>query len=158
LFPAARDLPRARKITLALPASLKSLTLIADGSDSLSRTIAERVAVNASEAGIKLRVSVSGDPADLHIVRVRLESADPERALSRLAAAFSLPEFPQPLRSPESVHGAERTTVEGGRIIPLFHLPDLYTVSPKVRTWNTHGLSRDGSLRLDDMWLEPEKP
>jgi len=158
LFPAARDLPRARRIAVALPASLKSLIVAVDGSDSLSRTIAERVAVNASEAGIKLRVSAPVGPADLRIVRVRLESTDPERALSRLAAALSLPGFLQPLRTLESVYTAERTIVEGGRVIPLFHLPDLYAVSPRVRTWNTPGLSRDGSLRLDDVWLEPEKP
>ena len=66
----------------------------------------------------------------MRLVELRIASADPARALAGLAASLGLPE-PAALDSPEHGYAAERALLEGFRVIPLIHLPDVYGVAPR---------------------------
>ncbi len=155
LFSTARDVSRARQLAAAAPA----LTLAYDPADPLARMVADRVAVNAREAGIRV-TPAPGGKADVRLARVRIAPALPEQALERAAAAldvldiFRAPASP----APESLYESERGLVEEFRVTPLLHLPEMYGASSKLKTWTTKGLLRTGEWRLDDLWLEPEAP
>lgn len=153
LFPTTADLRRAG----ALAAGARPITL--GVSDPAMRAIAERIALNARDAG--LRVSLLGPPtvqpesADVRLVEVRVASADPWRALAGLAASLGLPE-PARCDSPEQCFAAERALLEGFRVIPLIHLPDVYGVAPAVR--GPAGVTPLGEWRFENLWLEGGRP
>jgi ABC-type transport system substrate-binding protein len=155
LFSTARDAARARQLVTGAPV----LSLASDPSDALARMIADRIAVNAREAGIRLLTATAAGNADLHLVRARISPLAAEQALVRLAASLQLPDLLH-LSSPalESLYAGERGLLEEYRVIPLFHLPEIYGASPRVKTWATPGLLRTGEWRLDDLWLDSELP
>jgi peptide/nickel transport system substrate-binding protein len=155
LFSAARDVARARQLTAGAPA----LTLTYDAADPLARMVADRVAVNAREAGIRV-TTAPGGVADVRLVRARIAPALADQALERAASALGvLDVFHAPASSgPESLYESERGLVEEFRVVPLLHLPEMYGVSSKLSTWATKGLLRTGEWQLEDLWLEPEVP
>jgi peptide/nickel transport system substrate-binding protein len=160
LFKPSRDAARARQLAASMPASTVPLILGYDGGDPLARSIAERIAVNAREAGMRLQASPQVAQPDLRLVRIRIRSVEAADALvsvaSRLGLAEALP--PGGLANPEACYEAERALVEDFRVIPLVHLPEIFVSRPAVKTWQTPGLLRTGAWRLDDIWLAPERP
>jgi ABC-type transport system substrate-binding protein len=127
------------------------------GGDPLARSIAERIAVNAREAGIRLLVSAQAAKPDVRLVRARIRSIDPGAALAGLASSLGLGELPG-LADAEACYAAERSLVDDFRVIPLVHLPEIYASRTAVRTWQTPGLLKTGEWRLEDVWLAPERP
>jgi peptide/nickel transport system substrate-binding protein len=137
VFSTARDLAHARQ----LAAGAAPLTLTYDRADMLARSIAERIAVNASEAGLPLR-SVASAAADGRLVRFRITSFDSFIALEDLAAQLK-----SPMPAGSDLYSVERALLGGSRVIPLLHLPLARQLGPKVRGWSENG-------RLEDVWLE----
>lgn len=90
-FPAAPDLPRARALAAAVPSGSRTLALSYDPAMRAARSLAERVAVNARDAGLTVQVSPQNPRADVRLLEVRLDSLDPARARDALAAALGLP-------------------------------------------------------------------
>jgi len=165
LFPAARDLDRARQMVASLPKSgtritpsitLGRITLSYDAADPLARPIAERIALNAREAGVVIQVAAGG-PLDLRLARIPLRSLDPEQALAAYASAFGMTAtFKAPtVPSPEARFEAEQKLLEDGRVVPLFHVPQIMGLGPRVRNWNPEPW---GDWRLADVWLELRRP
>jgi hypothetical protein len=107
--------------------------------------------VNAAEAGIPLRAAAKA-PAAVRLVSIRFSSSDPARALGELAAALGT-QAPVPSADPAQLYAAENGVVAARRVVPLFHLPVAYQLSPAVHGWPTRGVSMD-RLRLEDVWLE----
>ncbi|MGA2328454.1 MAG: ABC transporter substrate-binding protein [Bryobacteraceae bacterium] len=154
LFSAARDAARARQLVTGAPL----LSLASDPADALARTIADRIAVNTREAGIRLLTQAGGN-ADLYLVRARIAPPVAGPALARLAASLEVSDlFHVSGPGLESLYAGERALVEEFRVIPLFHLPEIYGASPRLKTWATPGLARTGEWRLDDLWLDSELP
>jgi peptide/nickel transport system substrate-binding protein len=147
VFPAAQDLPRAR----VLAAGSRPLTLGVD--DPALRPIADRIALNARDAGLTVTVTPQNPNADVRLAEARVLSQDPVRALAGLAAAFGLP---APTPDADTVYDAEHALLEGHRVIPLFHLPVIYGVSPRVK--GGPGISPLGEWRFEDLWLEGPRP
>jgi peptide/nickel transport system substrate-binding protein len=135
LFPAERSLVKARQLS---PAA-RTLTFGYDRDDAVVRPIAERIAVNAGEAGITLRQSQGA--ADLRLVRLPITAGDPWLALQDLAALLKAPQ-PGIATSP---YEAEKALLEESGLVPLFHLPRVWVVQQNVRNWP----------RLEDAWLDP---
>ena len=108
------------------------------------RLIAERIAVNAREAGITVRTS-PGSQAGARIVRINVSSPDPFQALAVAGDAVGI-------KSSGTLFDVERTMLQGARIVPLFHLPTLYGLGSRVRGWAP---SRWGGRKLDSVWLAP---
>jgi peptide/nickel transport system substrate-binding protein len=154
LFPTAADAARARTLLANLPSSVRTLSLGVD--DAAWRPIAERVALNARYAGLTVTVVSQGGTqntqADVRLVEVRVGSSDPAAALSGMAASLGLPE-PPPGDSPEALWAAERALLEGFRVIPLIHLPDVYGVSPRVK--GGPGITLLGDWHFENLWVTP---
>jgi peptide/nickel transport system substrate-binding protein len=156
-FPTALDLPRARALANALPPASRTLTLAYDPAMRAARSLAERVAVNARDAGLAVQVSPQNPNADVRLVEVRLASLDPERALAGLAAALGLP-TPAAAATPAALYESERRLLEGFRAIPLFHLPVLYGAASRVRVYAPPPVTRLGDWRFADVWLSEAAP
>jgi peptide/nickel transport system substrate-binding protein len=149
LFPAAADLSRAR----ALAAGARPLTLAS--AEPAQRPIAERIALNARDAGLNVAVSNQPGSADVRLIELRITSHEPAKALAAIASALGMPE-PARLDSPEAVYNAERSLLEGFRVIPLIHLPDVYGAAPRVR--GGPGITPLGEWSFDGLWLEGPRP
>lgn len=128
----------------------RPLTLSYDPRDPQSQLIAERIALNAREAGITVQVSMSGTD-DIRLVRIALVTPDPALALHEAARELSLPEPALRGNSVEDLYQAERSLLDGNTVIPLFHLPLATAVSARVRGWTQNKL---GLWNLADISLE----
>ncbi len=132
LFSAARNVARAKQ----LAAGSAPLAFAYDRQDPILRPIGERIAVNASEAGIMLRIPTG--TADVRLVRLPISSRDSGAALEDLSAILK---FPTPALDPFE---SEKALLSGYRVIPLLHLPRMWATSSAVRNWP----------RLADVWLD----
>lgn len=166
LFSTAQDLRRAREIAAALPPEHRSLTLGYDAADSLAESIAQRIAVNARDAGITLQVGeqpspgstgAAAAPVDARLVRLRIVDSDAGRALVALVTSTFVLDWKDPIGpvAPEVLYSEEKNILDGYQIIPLFHLPQSYGLSARMKNWNP---SPAGEWRLADVWLAAEKP
>jgi ABC-type transport system substrate-binding protein len=148
LFDSDRDLERATQMAKPAP---PPLVLGYDAAEPSLRLIAERIALNARDAGIILKPSSSAaDEPDLVLTRVSATATEPGAALAEYGRGLQMP-LPVYGRSREEVLRAERTALVGGWVVPLFHVPAIYAVRPRVRNW-----VKPGSVwwRLDETWLE----
>ncbi|MGH9685184.1 MAG: ABC transporter substrate-binding protein [Candidatus Acidiferrales bacterium] len=139
------------------------LALGYDSGDTLEQSIAERIVVNAREAGISLATqAVSSGPfsrIDVLLVRLRMNSPDPRIALSDFVnalgpiAPIDARPLPEP-STPEDIYHREQAILSGYRIIPLVWLPQVYGVSARVRDWMPPGAGV--AWPLADVWLDGE--
>ncbi len=164
LFPATADLARAREMR---PSSYSGLTIGYDLGDTLARDVAARVAVNAQDAGLLVKVAAGALNGGARIVRVKLDSPDPAAALIRVAGC---PLFCDPLgarvadrapaeqnvasaSSPEGLYAAERALLDNYRLVPLVHIPEVYALGARVRDWDE---PRAGGWPLGGVWLDQQ--
>ena len=164
-FSTAADLARARELANALPPAQRTLSLTYDPAMRVARLLAERVAVNARDAGITVQVSPQNAHADARLVDVRLDSLDPAKALADLAAALGLvasaasgASSSSPAASAAALYESERKLLEGWRAIPLFHLPVLFGAGGRVRVYAPPAVTRLGDWRFDNVWLSGTTP
>ena len=153
LFPTTTDLGRARQ----LAAGARAITL--GVSEAAARPIAERIALNARDAGLSISVTPQAANADVVLVELRITATDPAKALAEIAGALGSPIAPRdlpPNATPEQIYAAERSLLESFRVIPLIHLPDIYGVSPRVK--GGPGITPSGEWRFENLWLESARP
>jgi hypothetical protein len=153
LFPTTPDPARARSLTASLPSALRTLTL--SFQDPAWRTVADRIAVNARDAGLMVTATPANPSADVQLVEVRITSAEPRQALAGLAASLALAEPPRG-GSAEALFAAERGLLADYRVIPLLHLPYVYGVGSRVR--GGPGITPLGEWRFEKLWLEGARP
>ena len=153
VFPVDANLRRGQELRGEVPRA-PVWTLSYDAGDPLGRLIAERIALNARDAGIALQPTLSVT-ADVRLVHVLLGSIDPHIALANVGASLGLSQPKFNGSSAEDLYQAESANLRTQRLIPLFQLPAAYALSPSVKAWNQE---RDGTWGLQDVWLETEKP
>jgi hypothetical protein len=158
LFPLATGLEHARQLRRDLGAA-PSLTLAYDWSDPLARVIAERVSVNAKDAGIAIQpygenLAARGANADVRVVRMPLASSDPAAALAAISAATGRQSAMQ-MAFPEELYATDRALRSDFRMVPIVYVPQAWALAAGVRNWVT---PRQGGWRLADVWLEGTKP
>ena len=148
VFGNGQNLDRARELRSEVPRA-PAQSLAYDPTDPLAKVIAERIVLNARDAGISLQTTNSGT-SDLRLVRLPLPSLNPRVALVSIAgsAGLTAPKFSG--NSAEDLYQAESGILRTQRIIPLFQLPVSYALSPAVNNWNQ---DRDGSEHLEDVWM-----
>ncbi|MGJ5815823.1 ABC transporter substrate-binding protein [Paludibaculum fermentans] len=141
VFPTDRDLIKARQ----LAAGSAPLSFSYDRQDPVLQSVAERIALNAAEAGLTLRTT-TGSPG-LRLIRLRATQPDLEWTLDQFALALP------PVQRAASGWEREQALLEGFRVIPIVHLPASYLVNPRVRQWNP-------AVRwtLADVWLPEARP
>ncbi len=147
VFPTGADLPRARQERDRVR-SKPIWTLGYDGTDPLARLLAERIALNAKDAGLSLQPT-SATAADLRLVRIPLASADPWVALADVATFAGL-RIGKDQGGVEDLYASELALLAAQRVIPLFHLPVSYASASTLKNWT---LRPDGSWTLADAWL-----
>ena len=152
VFPIDADLTRARQ-TREQVHRIPTWALGYDGTDPLARLLAERIALNAKDAGLTLQPTVATN-ADLRLMRIPLASSDPRIALADFGAlAGVLPAKTQ--GSVEDLYAAETSLLATQRVIPLFHLPVSYSSALSLKGWS---LRPDGSWSVADAWLSSATP
>lgn len=157
-----RDSARARAAVADLPAADRSITLTVDGADTVLRAIADRIVVDAREAGLTVTLGpATPQTSGFDLLRGRLVPSSPERALRVLLDALGVP-YPSPAAVAPSaeVESAaarrwEQSLLEERAVIPLVHLPDLYVVGQTVEAWNRPMILPAGAWNLADVWLKP---
>lgn len=153
LFPSSPNLSRAQQLRAEIPQATL-WTLGCDANDALARLLAERVVLNAGDAGLRMQINSQGLP-DVRLVRTRLASLDAHVALEELARSLGIapPRFLG--TSTDDLYHAENALLQSERVIPLLHLRTAWAVSKAVRGWEDEP---DGSWRLPDAWLAAGKP
>ena len=180
LFPAVAatpaDLEHAKELWKQIAPS-GALVLGYDSADPLEQSVAERIVVNAKEAGMAVRAQqMPGAGAessrgatgrathvDVELVRWRMSSPLPGVALKDfLARIYSGPlagveagAFPE-AASPEDIYKQQRSVLSTYRVVPLVWLPQVYGLSARVRDWKAPGSGENWPLA--DVWLDAETP
>ena len=182
LFPAAAptagDLEHAKELWKQIAPS-GGLVLGYDSADPLEQSVAERIVVNAKEAGMAMSSqAIPGASAraersrgaglqagrlDLQLVRWRMTSPLPGVALKDfLARIYAGPlagveaaAFPENA-SPEDIYKQQRAVLNTYRVLPLVWLPQVHGLSARVRDWKAPGPGENWPLA--DVWLDTEAP
>jgi len=165
LFSTAADAARAKEIWGQIAGSPK-LVLGYDSGDPLEQSVAERIVVNAQEAGISLTAQAipGAGPAavtlaafDARFIRLRMPSPLPRGALMNFLAALGpiakidASPLPDPA-SPQEIYDREQTVLSSYRVVPLVWLPQVYGLSARVRNWKAPGPGE--TWPLADVWLD----
>jgi peptide/nickel transport system substrate-binding protein len=174
LFPTETDARSAKEIWSQISPSPK-LVLGYDSADTLEQSVAERIVVNAKEAGISLvsrampnpgavsahtgGEAMRGDTIHVDARLIRLRMLSPMARVS-LAAFIDVLEplggieaSPLPENaSPEDIYNDERGIISGGRVVPLVWMPQVYGLSARVRDWKQPAAGE--SWPLADVWLD----
>jgi len=152
LFPAGVELRAARELRDQV-GHVPTWTLGYDTGDPVGRLLAERIALNARDAGLVLQPTMSSN-TDVRLMRIPISSLDAGIALSNVAARVGT-NVPKPGgNSVDDLYQTEKTLLASQRVIPLLHLRVSYALAPAVR-WDQ---PPDGSWRLADVWLGTAKP
>ncbi len=177
VVPTAADLEHAKELWKQIAPS-GGLVLGYDSADPLEQSVAERIVVNAKEAGMAVRAQVmpaagagnvrgaaAGQSAhvDVELVRWRMTSPLPGVALKDFAARIyagplagvEAAAFPE-TASPEDIYKQQRAVLNTFRVVPLVWLPQVYGLSARVRNWKTPGPGENWPLA--DVWLDTETP
>ena len=152
VFPSDADLTRARQ-ALERVRHIPNWALGYDGTDPLARLLAERIALNAKDAGLAIQPTAAAN-ADLRLIRIPLASPDPWIALADFASLAGLA-LGKTQGSVEDLYVAEAALLATQRMIPLFQLPVSYASTLAVKNWS---LRPDGSWSLADAWLGSATP
>jgi MarR-like DNA-binding transcriptional regulator SgrR of sgrS sRNA len=163
LFPTAPDPARAKELWSQIPHS-PPVALGYDSDDQLGEAMAERIAVNARDAGISVTVQAilhtQGEgKLDARIVRLPMTSAAPQAALANfldvlnpIAAlhpdASALPDS----ADPQQIYEREAAIVHMFRVVPIAWLPHVYGLSARLRDWTAPGPGQ--TWPLADVWLD----
>ncbi len=152
VFRTGADLPRAHQTRDQVHAA-PTWTIGYGDADPVDRLLAERIALNAKDAGLSLQPTAAAD-ADLRLVRIPLASTNPWIALASVAAVTGRPGG-KVGGTVEELYASELALLATQRVIPLFHLPVSYAAAGTLRNWVARP---DGSWTLADAWLEIGKP
>jgi ABC-type transport system substrate-binding protein len=152
VFPTGADLAKARQLR-GQARSAATWKLSYDATTPLDRVVAERIALNAKDAGLLLQPTSSA--GDLRLAHIAIASGDPWTALQNFFDVAGLTTPRTGGSSVEDVYAMEQAAISSGRVIPLFHLPVAYASATNLRNWNVR---MDGSWDLSGAWLENEHP
>lgn len=148
VFPAAQDLDHARQLGSEVK-HMPAWTLAYDANDPLARLIAERIALNAKDAGLSVQVTASAN-ADARLERIPLASLNPWVALDSASHGAGTAGSMASPSSIDDLFKSESAQLAKQQLVPLFYLPANYALSSAVENWSQH---RDGAIDFEDIWL-----
>jgi len=160
----AKAAPLPRSAVAALTADRRTLALRVTPSDPVAQAVAQRIAVNARDAGFMVTVQAPaglGPRFDVRLLRLSFRAATPPDALSdlmaglgpRILALLGRITRPEPGASLEDVLLAERAMLATDIIVPVVHIPELYAVGPRVQSWNGPAVLPSGAWNVANVWL-----
>ena len=156
--------PLPRTAVAALPADRRTLALRVTPSDPVAQAVAQRIAVNARDAGFALAVQAPaglGPRFDLRLLRLSFRAGGPPQALSdvmtglgpRILTLLGRITRPDTGASLEDVLLTERALLATDIIVPVVHVPELYAIGVRVQSWNEPAILPSGAWNLADVWL-----
>jgi ABC-type transport system substrate-binding protein len=151
VFPSEANLAHARQ-EVAEYRQKKPWTVSYDAADPIAKVVADRIVLNARDAGVILQLTTSN--ADLRLVRAPIGSSDPHVALAGIAEVLKLPRPKFTGNSIDDLYKAESSLLQSRQVIPLLHLRIQFELRPTLRGWDE---APDGSWNLGNVWLFPEK-
>jgi len=151
-FNVAPNLAHAKELRSQINKS-SELTLSVDSADPVLQLIAERLALNARDAGITVRLLSAPGRSSLRLVRLHVEEASPAAALVDVTGQLA-PAERAPANDVVSVFHQEQDLLAKHTIIPLLYTPRSFAYSPRVHDL---ALTTDGAIRAADFWLEDAK-
>lgn len=167
IFPGNTNLERARELRADAAAFvvITPIMLAYDAADPLSKLVAERIAVDAREAGIVVQPYAESHiysktaratiNADAVLLRLPLQSVEPSVVLATLAddLGFSAEIAPAILGAtrPEDLLEIERKLLENHRVVPVAHLPEALWLNGSAHNWQQLA---NGAWQLDQLWIE----
>jgi len=141
MFSGATDISRAKELRADAAAFvvISPIALAYDFSDPLARLAAERIAVDAREAGIVVqpyaeshlysKAARGSMNADAVLLRVPLQSLDPSVALAARIDDLGLSQESSPAilgtMRPEDLLEIERKLLESNRVLSVAHVPQM---------------------------------
>jgi ABC-type transport system substrate-binding protein len=140
-----------------------NIYLAYDSTDPLSRSLAERIAVNARDVALtvqtfgekNLSFSNTSSNADAMLLRIGTGSSNTIEAMSEIAESFHLDNSTVlSALSPEQQFAAERAMLADYKLVPIVHVPESYWLNSRVRNWT---LNPDGGWNLAEVWLESQR-
>jgi peptide/nickel transport system substrate-binding protein len=167
MFGGAQNLDRAKELRADAAAFIviSPIALAYDFSDPLAKLVAERIAVDAREAGIVVqpfgeahinnRAARSSINADAVLLRVPLQSVDPAAALAARVDDLGL--FPENspgilgTTRPEDLFAIERKMLESHRVLPVAHVTQVLWLNSTAHNWQQ---MVNGAWQLDQLWVE----
>jgi ABC-type transport system substrate-binding protein len=167
MFPGSINLEHARELRADAAAYvvITPIMLAYDAADPLSKLVAERIALDAREAGIIVqpyaethvnsktaRLSMN---ADAVLLRIPVQSVEPSVALAALSNDLGLfsENVPAILAAtrPEELLENERKLLADYRVLPVAHLPEAIWLNNNVHNWQQ---LMTGGWQLDQLWVE----
>ncbi len=152
LFPSDANLARARQLRSEVRQP-RTWTMGYDRNDPLAQLVAERVMLNARDAGLSI-VPNTTPGADIRIARIPLASLDPKTAFTETANSLGAAAKDSG-GSTDGLYAAENALLQSRRVVPLLHLRTACGVSARLQGF---ALERDGSWKLDQTWLAAGRP
>lgn len=167
MFGGAMNVDRAKELRADAAAFvvISPIALAYDFADPLARLAAERIAVDAREAGIVVqpyaeshiysKASRASINADAVLLRVPLQSLDPSVALLARADDLGLSQENTPAilgaTRPEDLLEIERKLLESNRVLPVAHIPQVLWLNNIAHNWQQE---LNGGWNLDQLWVE----
>jgi len=151
-FNAVPNLAKAKELRSQIDKP-SELTLGVEGGDPVLQLIAERIALNARDAGLTVRTLGTPGRSTLRLVRLHVEETTPGAAYLALAGQIAAGER-APADDVVAVFHQEQDLLAKRTIIPLLYTPRSVAYAPRVHDL---GLNSDGMLRTADFWLEDAK-
>jgi ABC-type transport system substrate-binding protein len=167
IFPGSTDLQRARDLRADAAAYviITPIMLAYDAADPLAKLVAERIALDAREAGIIVQPYAESHVnsktaraqmnADAVLMRMSLQSIEPSVALASLIddLGFSGESTTAILSAtrPEDLLEDERRLLADHRVLPVAHLPQAIWLNNNVHNWQQ---LMTGGWQLDQLWAE----
>jgi peptide/nickel transport system substrate-binding protein len=153
LFATAPDPARAKELLASTKPGPLTLSYPAD--DAFARSVADRVSLNARDAGLTVQ-PITAAAGSLRLIRIPLPSADAALDLAEIASVLGVspPNLPDAAHA-ETLYQAERLLLNEHKIIPLIYLPAIYGIGPRVHDWDASQNGRPLVLHLENVWLSP---
>jgi peptide/nickel transport system substrate-binding protein len=153
LFSPAPDLQKARQLSRQLRKA-GPYPLGYDSSDPTNQLLAERIALNAKDAGITLQ-PLAAQNTDLRLTHVQVCSADPSVALREMSRDLGLPAPRLAGPSIDAVYQVELGLLQTYRVIPVVHIPVVYLTGLAVKNWS---VQPEGTWDTYTLWLKQGNP
>lgn len=183
VFGMESDVARAKEMSSAMfaapggasiaGAAAQPLHLRMEGGGDLAKLIAERVAINARQAGIAVQVQTHGvtreaaanagansgrapDTTGLRLVAWRYSSLSERAELDAMVTALQLEPLAEEkaVEEAEQLYAREKRLVAEHNLIPLVVLPEYIGLGAAVRDWMPE---RWGEWHLADVWLDGKR-
>lgn len=133
-----------------------TITIAYDPADGIQQLLAERVALNARDAGIAMQPvpRTATAQADLNLMRVTVESPNPGVAFWQTMSAVVSTDPVAGDSDAETLFREERDLLNSYRVIPLLYVPRAFAASQKIRNWT---LDANGAPAFMQMWAEERR-